>query len=139
MTDSGGDYISANITGNVSGQVGVGKNIAQTQTVGAAEPLSDEERGQLQQLFADLKAQIASAAPAEAQAPAIERVDELEEALNAEEPDLSTVQYVKRWFLKKLPSLAGLVTGVLVNPIVGKLVQTAGDAAVQQLAQVADE
>jgi hypothetical protein len=139
MTDSGGDYISATVTGNVSGQVGVGKNIAQTQTVTNAAPVTDEERAELQKLFADLKAQIAASAPAETQQSATERVDELEEALNAGEPDMSTVQYVKRWFLKKLPSLAGLITGVLVNPIVGKLVQGAGDAAVAQLDQVAKE
>lgn len=52
---------------------------------------------------------------------------------------MSTVQYVKRWLLKRLPSVAGLVTGMLVNPIVGKLVQAAGDAAAAELSRVAEE
>ena len=42
-------------------------------------------------------------------------------------------------FLKRLPTLAGLVTGVLVNPVVGKLVRSAGDAAVDQLDRVAED
>jgi hypothetical protein len=56
-----------------------------------------------------------------------ERVKELEEAVTAPEPDLSTMEYVRNWFLKNLPGLAGAVTGVVVNPIVGKLVAVAGD------------
>jgi hypothetical protein len=86
-----------------------------------------------------LRDRIAAQAPPEEQGPALERLDELEEAVTAEEPDLTTVQYVKRWFLRKLPSMAGLVTALLVNPIVGKLVQSAGDAAVAELARVAEE
>jgi len=55
-------------------------------------------------------------------------VQELEEAVTAEKPDLTTMEYVKQWFVKNLPGLAGAVTGVVVNPIVGKLVEAAGDA-----------
>lgn len=131
-----GDHISGTITGNVSGQVAVGKDIAQTYQVGSAEPVTEEERAELRQLFADVRARLAAEAPAEAQAPALERLDELEEAVQAEEPDVTTMQYVARWFKTKLPTLAGLVTGVLVNPVVGKLVQSAGDAAVAELDRV---
>ncbi len=62
----------------------------------------------------------------------LERLDELEEAVTAEEPDLATMAYVKHWFLTKLPSVAGVVTSILVNPIVGKLVQSAGAAAIAE-------
>jgi len=134
-----GDSITGHITGNVSGQVAVGKDIAQTQQVGAAAQLSDAERAELQQLFADLRARVSAEAPAEQQQAAVERAAELEEALTAEEPDLTTAHYVKNWFVRKLPTLAGVVTGVLVNPIVGKLVQSAGDAAVEQLARAAEQ
>jgi len=51
----------------------------------------------------------------------------LEEAVTAQEPDLATVEYVKGWFVKNIPALAGTVTGVVLNPRVGKLVQAAGD------------
>ena len=46
---------------------------------------------------------------------------------------------MKGWCLKRLPTLAGLVTGVLVNPVVGKLVPSADDAAVDQLDRVAED
>ena len=128
--------ITANISGGITGsQVAVGSNIAQTQTVSQGPPVTDAERAELAQLFADLKAQVAAQAAPEVQQSATERVDELEEAINAEKPDMSTIEYVKNWFLKKLPGLAGLVTGVLVNPIVGKLVHSAGEAVVDAVTQ----
>jgi hypothetical protein len=37
------------------------------------------------------------------------------------------MEYVKGWFAKHLPGLAGAVTGVIVHPIVGKLVEAAGE------------
>ena len=52
---------------------------------------------------------------------------ELEEAVTAKKPDLTTMEYVKRWFARNLPELAGAVTGVIIHPIVGKLVEAAGD------------
>lgn len=133
-----GDHISGTITGDVSGQVAVGKGIHQTSVVGPAQ-LSREEQAQLKQLFADLKARVQAEAPDEEKAAAAERVGELEEALTAAEPDLTTAQYVRRWFVKRLPNVAGFVTAVLVNPIVGKLVQSAGSAAAAALVRVAED
>ena len=60
----------------------------------------------------------------------MERVDELEQAITEEKPDLSTMEYVKNWFVRNLPGLAGTVTSVVVHPIVGKLVEAGGDALV---------
>jgi hypothetical protein len=139
MSQPTGDYISGNVSGNVSGQVAVGKNIAQTQRVGARADLSDDEQAELARLFADLRSQVAAQAPPDQQQAAVERAQELEEALTADEPDLTTVQYVKGWFLKRLPDLAGIITGILVNPVVGKLVQSGGDAAVERLARVVEQ
>lgn len=139
MSDSSGDHITGNIAGNISGQVAVGKNIAQRQQAGQREALTEAEWAELQQLFADVKAQVPTEVPDDQQAPALERFQEFEDALTAEEPDLTTVDYVKRWFLKRLPGFAGVITGVLVNPLVGKLVQSAGDAFANELARVASE
>lgn len=139
MSQGQGDHIGATITGDVSGQVAVGKQIAQTYTAGGGGGLSEEERTQLAALFAGLKARVAAEAPDDQRSSATERVDELADALAGEEPDLDTVQYVKRWFVRRLPHLAGLVTSVLVNPIVGKLVQSAGDVAFAELARGAEE
>ncbi len=136
---TGGDHISGTFTGNVAGQVAVGKNISQTHQVAATEPVTDAEREQLRMLFEQLRSELAAQAPPEQKEAAIERLQELEEAVQAEEPDLNTMEYVKRWFLRKLPTFAGLVTGVLVNPVVGKMVQSAGDSAVEHLDRLTKE
>jgi hypothetical protein len=127
--EKAGDVISATISGDISGQVAVGKGITQIRTIGTARPeVTEAELAELRQALADLKAEVVAEAPADKKAAALERVEELGEALTAEEPDLPTMEYVKRWFAKNLPGLAGAVTSVIVHPIVGKLMEAAGDA-----------
>ena len=134
-----GDRISANVTGPVQGQVAVGKDIEQRQKArDMSIEITEAERAELRQAFADLKGEVAEAAPPETKQAAVERVGELEEAINAEEPDLTTIQYVKRWFLKNLPEVAGSVVGILVHPVVGKLVQSAGEAVAAQFQGVVE-
>jgi hypothetical protein len=127
-----GDTISANISGGVSGQVAVGKHIAQHQTVSAAD-LSGDELAQLRQAFADLRADVAAQAPPERQAAAVERIEELEQACLADEPDTTTIAYVGRWFKTNLPGLAGAVTGIVIHPLVGRIVGAAGQAIAAEL------
>ena len=123
-----GDVIKATISGDVSGQVAVGKGITQTQIAGVAKPeVTEVDLAELQRALADLKAKVAAEAPPEKKDAALERLGELEETVTAEEPDLTTMEYVKNWFVKNLPGLAGAVTSVVVHPIVGKLVEAAGD------------
>lgn len=120
--------IEANIKGPVSGQVAIGENITQSQTIKANDAgVTDADLVALHEIIAELKARIASTAPADKQTDALEKVSELEEAITAKEPDISTMEYVKNWFGKNLPQLAGAVTGLVVNPIVGKLVEAAGE------------
>ncbi|HEX8242358.1 MAG TPA: hypothetical protein VF541_02635 [Longimicrobium sp.] len=132
MSDApGGDTIRASINGGVSGQVAVGKGITQTQTVGApAGPPSAEEMAALRAAIDELRQRVAASPEVAdgAKEPALERVDELEEAVTAAEPDLSTMEYVRNWFAKHVPALVGAVTGVVVHPVVGSLVTAAGDA-----------
>jgi hypothetical protein len=123
----GGDHISGYIGGNVSGQVAIGKDIAQTQTV-----LTAAETTELAQAFADLRSQVAAQAPPEQRQAALERVDELEQAVHKEKPDLTTMEYVRKWFGDHLPGMAGAVAGLVVHPVVGKLVEAAGDAVVAE-------
>lgn len=78
-------------------------------------------------MLAQLKSQVEAEAPADKKAAALERVDELEQAITEKKPDLSTMEYVKNWFGKHIPGLAGAVVSVVVHPIVGKLVEAAGD------------
>ncbi len=122
------DVINATISGPVNGQIAIGHGINQMQVIGAARPeVTQAERTELQQLLADLKAQVEAAAPPGNKNAALERVAELEEAITARKPDLTTMEYIKHWFVKNLPGLAGAVTSVVVHPIVGKLVEAAGD------------
>lgn len=121
------DKITATIHGPVSGQVAVGKGIIQISAPGGSARPGESELASLRQEFAELRERIETGAPPEKQPAALERLDELEEAITASEPDLSTMEYVKVWFGKNLPGLAGAVTGLIVNPVVGKLVEAAGD------------
>lgn len=124
-----GDSISATM-GDVSdgSQVAVGHHINQTQTHGAPPVVTEVEMAQLRQMFEELKSKIAQEVPPAAQEKALERVDELQQAVTAKEPDLTTMEYVRNWFVKNLPTVAGSVVSLVVHPIVGKLVEVGGDA-----------
>ncbi|HSF81924.1 MAG TPA: hypothetical protein VLA49_11860 [Anaerolineales bacterium] len=120
--------ISATISGPVSGQVAIGNVNRLTQQVSPAPSLTAADLASLQRALQDLKDEIRQKATPETKKAALERVDELEEAIKAGEPHLGTMEYVQRWFLKNLPGLAGTVTSLIVHPVVGKLVEAAGDA-----------
>ena len=124
-----GDTISATI-GDVGegSQLAVGKDIAQTQIHHAPPVITQEDLAQLQRMFDELKEKIAKEAPPAEKEKALERVDELNAAVTAKEPDLTTMEYVKNWFGKNLPSIAGSVVSLIVHPLVGKLVEVGGEA-----------
>ena len=131
------DGIWVSIGGSVrgGGQVGVGRDISQsyvrTHTDGPAA-VTEADLTDLRRAVEAVKAQIVAEAPPEQQAAALERVDELQKAIVAEEPDLTTLQYVRKWFGRNLPKLAGSVTGLIIHPVVGKIVEAAGDLAARQ-------
>ena len=118
--------ISVTVDGNISGQVAVGQNIHQSKTE-APSSITSQEIDELRQLLAQLRSKIESEAPADKKDAAMERVNELEQAITDRKPDLSTMEYVRNWFVKNLPGIAGAVVSVVVHPIVGKLVEVAGD------------
>ncbi|MGQ0570721.1 MAG: CHAT domain-containing protein [Armatimonadota bacterium] len=122
-----GDTISANISGSVSGQVAVGKDITQTHVVTGAG-VTEADLATLRGLIAALTTEVEAEAPTGQRAAALDRVKELEQAVTAKEPDLTTMERVKQWFITNLPALAGSVTSVVVHPIIGKLAAAAGDA-----------
>lgn len=134
-TPAGGTNISGT-SGNVSGQYAVGTHIQQTMKLGVpTDPPTEGELADLRRTLDELRAQIAQDAPSpEVAAAASERVTELEEAVRGgkDGPDLTTMAYVKRWFGKNLPALAGAVVSVVIHPVVGKLVTAAGDSAVAE-------
>lgn len=127
------ESIRTDIHGNVSGQVATGKHITQSQRIiGNQVGLTQEELEELRRSFAQLKTQVEAEAPPEKKDAALERVGELEEAVTAKKPDLTTMEYVRKWFLKNLPKLAGVVTTVVVHPYVGKAVEAAGEMAADE-------
>jgi hypothetical protein len=126
-----GDAISGNVnvTGANTGQIAIGTQIEQRQALGdaAVAAITEAEREQVRLAFAQLREQVAAQAPPEQRTAAVERVEELQETVFSDKPDLTTIQYVTRWFRHNLPSLAGSVTSLVVHPLVGRLVQVAGD------------
>ena len=121
-----GDSISATI-GDVSegSQVAVGKDITQTQ---ARPVVTAEDRAQLQQLFDELRTRIQQEVVEGDKEKALERVDELNQAVTAKEPDLTTMEYVKNWFGKNVPSVASSILEFFSQPVVAKFVAAGGKA-----------
>jgi len=131
--DQKGDHFEVHI-GSVSGPVHTGKGdilVEQWQ----ANMTRGEALEAAHQLFAELRAQMAEQAPPEMEEEAKAKVDALEEAVTAKTPDLEKMARIREWFVKHLPSAVGTVTSVLVNPILGKVVEAAGDLAAEQLRQ----
>ncbi|WP_219923606.1 hypothetical protein [Streptomyces sp. MA5143a] len=113
---------------DVTGQFVVGSHNTVIRSEGpreGAEPVTEEQLTQLRQEFERVRAQLAELGPGGRGAG--ERLDELEEAVTAEEPDVSVMVYVRNWFLRTLPALAGAVTTLISDPVVGQLVYQAGD------------
>ncbi len=128
---AGGDVIQATI-GDHASQVAVGKNNRQTQTTISAK-VSEADLRQVASLFDDLKKQIEQEAPPDKKAAAIERVEELKQEVTSPKPQVVTMEYVKNWFTKNLPSLLGGVTSIMINPIVGKVIEASTGIAAEAL------
>ncbi|KUL46339.1 hypothetical protein [Streptomyces regalis] len=113
---------------DVSGQLVVGSYNTVTYNEGvraAPTPVTEAQLAELHAQFIRLRSAVAELG--EVNRSAEERLDELEEAVTSAEPDVSVMVYVRNWFLRTLPALAGTVTALIADPVVGQLVQQAGD------------
>jgi hypothetical protein len=128
----GGDSIQITIGDQARG-VAAGKDVHQVIGEQSQVRVTEADLATVRELFAELKRQVEAQAPPESKHSAKERVEELEEVVTAKKPDLTTIEYVKKWFDKHLPQLAGAVVSVLVNPIVGKVVEATGEIAANEL------
>ena len=132
MTKRGtGDTFETHI-GSVSGPVHTGKGdilIERWETRGVTAADLEALRDQ----FADLRGRVAAEAPPALASEAQAQVDVLEKAATAEKPDLSAMERVRDWFVEHLPAVAGSVTALLVNPILGQVVEAAGELAAGEL------
>ena len=119
--------------GDVSGQFATGENINQTNvTRDAQAPVTEADLAEVRRLVEELKQKVAAEAPPEQRDAALGRVDELGNAVVADKPDVTTMDYVRGWFGRNLPKLAGAVTGLIVHPLVGRVVEAAGDLAASE-------
>ena len=118
---------SANITGGVSGQFIQGDGNVQVQSVGV-DKVTEADLAEVRRMLEELKARVEAEAPPEKKAEALQQVQELQETLQSKEPEdvPDRLSSVKSWFKRNLPTLAGAVVSVVVNPIVGKVVEAAG-------------
>ncbi|MGD2039879.1 MAG: CHAT domain-containing protein [Anaerolineae bacterium] len=87
---------------------------------------------ELNALFQSLYELVETQAPPESKAAAIEKVDELQQAVTEKKPNLDRMEAVQNWFKKHIPRLAGAVTSVILNPLVGKLVESAGEMIAEE-------
>jgi hypothetical protein len=116
----------------------IGNNISHVnQTI--SEPrqaqVSETDLAVIAFLFRELQNQVATQAPPEKKAAALERVGELHEAITATESDYETMVYVRKWFGKNIPHLVRLVSEVLTNPLIGKVVEARGGPTAAKLKQ----
>ena len=117
-----------NINGDISGQVAIGNQNTQIQSNQRIDvQITQADLEQLHGLVEDLKQQIITSASPELKDKALERASELEGAITAPKPDLTTMEYVRDWFSRNLPQLAGSVTALVVHPLVGKIVEVSGE------------
>ncbi len=126
-----GDSFETHI-GSVSGPVHTGKGDIIIENW-KERGITREEVETLGALFDDLRSQVMEKAPPELEEEAQAQVEALEEEVAAKEPDVSRIERVRKWFAEHLPSAVGAVTSVLVNPIVGKVVEAAGELAADEL------
>jgi hypothetical protein len=116
-------------------QVVVGDYNTVSQKIG----LSPQETAHLRSLFGDLRTAVAAQAPPDQREAALSEAKDLEGAIVAEHPDPSRVRSALRWFRDNAPQLAGSVASLLVNPLVGKVVEAAGEVVAGQFREVVDE
>jgi len=129
-----GDKIEGHV-GNVGpgAQVAIGKGISQT-AVQVPIQLAATEREEIGRLLAELGNQLARLeVPENKKVVGQEFVGQLEKELTKtdEPPDASLVKVAGNWLLENVPALAGTLAGIFLNPVVGKVVEAAGDIATE--------
>ena len=121
-------------------------NVTQSQivmgdynTVAQKVGLTPEETAELRSMFGDLRTTVAEQAQPEQRDEALGQAEELERAVVAEQPDPRRIRKVLGWFRDNAPQLLGTVVSVVVHPLVGKVVEGAGQAIADQFRQVVKE
>lgn len=116
-------------------QIVVGDYNHVAQSVG----LSPQEVTALRAVFGDARSEVASCVAPELRDDALTRTAELEAAVISAQPDPTRVRRVLRWFREHAPEAAGAVVSAVVHPLVGKVVEAAGEAVAGRFRRVLDE
>jgi hypothetical protein len=132
--ESGGVRAAIKVGGGVRGQIAVGNDIVQEMRHDSA-PITDAEWAELRALLDGLRNRVAAEAPPDQRDGALERIGELAETINAAEPEVGTLRYVLGWFTRKIPTLAGTVRDLVLNPLVSRVVGAAGNVAAADFEQ----
>jgi hypothetical protein len=127
------------IGGNASGQIAVGNRITQSSIQIERGEVTESDLTELRILLDELRDRVAAEAAPDHRTGAVERVDELTEAITAEQPDIGTVRYVLKWFRTKVGPLASVVRDLILNPLVAKVVGAAGDVAAEDFERLLHE
>jgi hypothetical protein len=90
---------------------------------------NEADRAELHALVAALKAEMLAETPSEQREEAVEMLDELENAILAEAPQVRRMAFIRDWFSAHLPRLAGEVNALVLSPLVVRIVGAAGDIA----------
>ena len=117
--------VRGTVSGVTGGQVAIGGTVTQTSTSVVAHGPTEADLAALLQQFATVRGEVL--ADPDTPDEAAGKLDELKEAVTADTPELSTMEYVRDWFVKHAPKFAAAVTALVVNPIVGALVGAAGE------------
>lgn len=137
MADDAGATGKYNVSfGDISqSQVVLGDYNTVSQRVG----LTPEETAELQSVFSALRKSVSEQAQPEQRDEALARAADLEHAVVTEQPDPGRTRNVLRWFRDNAPQLVGAVLSVVVNPLVGKVVEGAGQAIADEFREIASE
>ena len=108
-------------------------------TVAQRIGLTPEETAELESLFARVRTTVEEQAEPEQREEALAKAAELESAVLAEQPDPGRIRSVLRWFRDYAPQLLGTVVSTVASPVVGKVVEAAGEAIADQFREVVEE
>jgi hypothetical protein len=132
MSQTSGDHYQVSVGGSVGGNVVVGRQ-NRIDASPVTNGVSAADLAAFRSAVDAVKTEAVATAPSPEQAAeASAQLDDLHQAATAAKPDLNTFDRVRNWFLAHLPTMAGAVTGLLVHPVVGALVKSAGDAVADE-------
>jgi hypothetical protein len=89
----------------------------------------------LSRLFEALLSRVHDQSPSDEREEALQQVKGLQKALEQGPPNLGKMESVLRWFKKNVPQLAGAVASVILSPIVGQVVEAAGELVAAEFKQ----